>query len=456
MPTKLEANASFRKPRLVFLVLALALIFSVVCVGGVSGHDTWDTTIDTSWYYSSPSNDVTYTITTAEQLAGLEYLVNEEDVTFDGDTINLETDIDLSNHDWTPIGYSNSFAGTFDGQYHTISNYCPTTKDRVCGLFGSVSGIIQNLVVSDITIEVPPGKAYSGAIIGQLKSGGYVINCVVIGLNTGTGSSSGSHGGMIGYMDSKDSKYLYGWSVDRTTIYSPKSGIVVGNWPELGSEDGNVDSPIKSRIQYKTIVYTHKMTGLYPNMNEYTEITELTLYAEIGSVVRPLYTIDDGYYVNKDESDLEETPLSEGGTTTFEIHIYKTGYLITIPASVHIPEASNPETDPEAVMLMDVQYLWIPEGSSVSVTVNSQNDFHLKYSINPQINPLKYLLHVEDGADNRILSNVNNVVKEFSHDDDAYSDVSLTITVEDEPHYSGVYTDLLTFTSSYIEPMQVT
>ena len=37
---KLEANASFKKPRLVFLVLALALVFSAVCVGGVCGA-TW-------------------------------------------------------------------------------------------------------------------------------------------------------------------------------------------------------------------------------------------------------------------------------------------------------------------------------------------------------------------------------------------------------------------------------
>jgi len=39
MPTKLEANASFKKPRLVFLVLALALVFGAVCVGGVSGAE---------------------------------------------------------------------------------------------------------------------------------------------------------------------------------------------------------------------------------------------------------------------------------------------------------------------------------------------------------------------------------------------------------------------------------
>ena len=37
MPMKLEANASFKKPRLVFLVLALALVFCVVFVGGVCG-----------------------------------------------------------------------------------------------------------------------------------------------------------------------------------------------------------------------------------------------------------------------------------------------------------------------------------------------------------------------------------------------------------------------------------
>ena len=89
MPTKLEANASFKKPRLVFLVLALALIFSVVCVGGVSGADVWDGNVDTSWY---SSNKNTFTITTAEQLAGLAQLVNNGN-NFAGKTINLGDDI---------------------------------------------------------------------------------------------------------------------------------------------------------------------------------------------------------------------------------------------------------------------------------------------------------------------------------------------------------------------------
>lgn len=45
MPTKLEANASFMKPRFVFLVLALALIFCMVFVGGVGGA-TWNVPAD--------------------------------------------------------------------------------------------------------------------------------------------------------------------------------------------------------------------------------------------------------------------------------------------------------------------------------------------------------------------------------------------------------------------------
>jgi len=39
MPTKLEDNASFKKPRLLIFVLAAALVFGVVCVGGVSGYE---------------------------------------------------------------------------------------------------------------------------------------------------------------------------------------------------------------------------------------------------------------------------------------------------------------------------------------------------------------------------------------------------------------------------------
>lgn len=60
MPTKLEANASFKKPRFVFLVLALALVFGVVFVGGVCGA-TWNVPEQGSLAYvvkNAANNDI--------------------------------------------------------------------------------------------------------------------------------------------------------------------------------------------------------------------------------------------------------------------------------------------------------------------------------------------------------------------------------------------------------------
>lgn len=81
MPTKLEANASFKKPRLVFLVLALALIFSVVFVGGVSGYE--------------------FPVSTEEGLRSAIYEANRNGV---ADTIILMDDITLVYDRNTQVG----------------------------------------------------------------------------------------------------------------------------------------------------------------------------------------------------------------------------------------------------------------------------------------------------------------------------------------------------------------
>ena len=81
----------------------------------------WIDTADTTWYNES---DATFTIGTTEELAGLAELVNEGK-DFSKKTIKLGENIDLDGKKWTPIGGSNTgktFAGTFDGRDHTISN----------------------------------------------------------------------------------------------------------------------------------------------------------------------------------------------------------------------------------------------------------------------------------------------------------------------------------------------
>ena len=64
--------------------------------------DIWDGTVDTSWYDPDDAKE-SYTLTTAEQLAGLARLVNE-DVRFTDTTILLDNDLDLSGHEWISIG----------------------------------------------------------------------------------------------------------------------------------------------------------------------------------------------------------------------------------------------------------------------------------------------------------------------------------------------------------------
>ena len=118
MPTKLDANASFKKPRFVFLVLALALIFSVVCVGGVCGADVWDGVAKTE---PSKVNGV-YQISTGAELAYVAERVNAGDSSYVSASYNLTANIDLGGHKWTPIGTYYDFEGIFDGQWYSISN----------------------------------------------------------------------------------------------------------------------------------------------------------------------------------------------------------------------------------------------------------------------------------------------------------------------------------------------
>ncbi len=121
----------------------------------------------------------TWTVTNASQLAWVAASVNGQigvqtkaggmSKNFDKETIVLANDIDLQGAEWEPIGNEgHAFAGTFDGQGHTVSNFKVTEKAGWAGLFGRVQvGTVNNLNVKNVTIEA---NHYAGAIVGQ----GYV------------------------------------------------------------------------------------------------------------------------------------------------------------------------------------------------------------------------------------------------------------------------------------------
>ena len=131
-------------------------------------------------------SDGSYTVTSADGLMNIAKLVNrgKSDI-----NITLDTDIDLTGKDWTPIGtdYDNSYKGTFDGGGHTITGLTFTTNDEYAGLFGWLNraGTVKNVVMEGV--QITSNQIYGGSIGGVVGySWGTIENCSVSGSVSGT------------------------------------------------------------------------------------------------------------------------------------------------------------------------------------------------------------------------------------------------------------------------------
>ena len=147
--------------------------------------------------YTIESNG-SYTVTSADGLMNVAELVNggKSDI-----NITLDTDIDLTGKDWTPIGtdYDNSYKGTFDGGGHTITGLTFTTNDEYAGLFGYLNraGTVKNVVMEGV--QITSNQIYGGSIGGVVGySWGTIENCSVSGSVSGTVYVGGVVGAQIG------------------------------------------------------------------------------------------------------------------------------------------------------------------------------------------------------------------------------------------------------------------
>ena len=146
--------------------------------------------------YTIESNG-SYTVTSADGLMNIAKLVNggKSDI-----NITLDTDIDLTGKDWTPIGtgYDNSYKGTFDGGGHTITGLTFTTNDEFAGLFGWLNraGTVKNVVMEGV--QITSNQIYGGSIGGVAGySWGTIENCSVSGSVSGTVYVGGVVGAQI-------------------------------------------------------------------------------------------------------------------------------------------------------------------------------------------------------------------------------------------------------------------
>ena len=133
----------------------------------------------------SIQNDGSYMVYNANGLMNIAELVNggKTDI-----NITLDTDIDLTGKNWTPIGtsFSNKYTGTFDGGGHTIKGLTVTTNDQFVGLFGSIgyAGTVKNVMMEDVQITSNRSLDFAGGVAGY--SDGTIENCSVSGSVSGT------------------------------------------------------------------------------------------------------------------------------------------------------------------------------------------------------------------------------------------------------------------------------
>ena len=137
-----------------------------------------------------------YTVTSAEGLKNIAKLVNDGNTDID---ITLDTDLDLTDMEWTPIGnYEKQYTGTFDGNGKTITGLTVTGSDQYAGLFGRIGsgGKVMNVKLEGVQIESDNGMSDVGGVAGYSR--GTLENCSVSGSVSGSGMN-GIAGGVVGY-----------------------------------------------------------------------------------------------------------------------------------------------------------------------------------------------------------------------------------------------------------------
>ena len=160
-----------------------------------------------------------YTVTTADGLMNVAELVNggKTDI-----NITLDTDLDLTGKEWTPIGnYEKQYTGTFNGGGHTITGLTVTGSDQYVGLFGHIGsgGTVKDVTLEEVKIESNNDMSAVGGVAG--RSYGTLENCSV----SGSVSGSGIAGGVVGY---QSGGFLTGCSSSVTVNAGGVAGGVAG------------------------------------------------------------------------------------------------------------------------------------------------------------------------------------------------------------------------------------
>ena len=312
-----------------------------------------------SWWNHSASNfpdyssTATFDIDTKYKLASVAGLVNSG-YDFEGKTLSLTTDIDLSDYYWVPIGRTSNrpFKGTFNFNGKTVSriynnpnnpsitNDDPTNTD-IGGLFGyigeggcvtglklehshlcgknDVGGIAayNNGTITDCIVEstVNVSATATNTSLGGIAAanGGTISGCVSSAVFSNTNSPN--IGGLIGQKGNgviKDCLYL-------GTLESLSGGKVIGNTEDAYATNNNM-CPIRvNNVSQNNVIEANTIS------NGSTAVTinylgQTTEYAQTGikAFVKGLWC-DNVYYYPESGG---------GGSVNFTVSTHTTGYIV--------------------------------------------------------------------------------------------------------------------------------
>lgn len=138
--------------------------------------------------YNYDTNTKTYTVYNADGLLAWAEAA-QSDLSFN---CTLTADINMTGKEWTPVGMSINYSGTFDGQGHTITGLNISSSSEAVALFGDIgaAGKVMNLQLKDVTYN---GSTAMGGIAHG--NNGTITACSVMGTLTNT-TNNGAVGGI--------------------------------------------------------------------------------------------------------------------------------------------------------------------------------------------------------------------------------------------------------------------
>ena len=204
----------------------------------------------------------TVEISTADELNAFATRVNAGETTLDA---KLTADIDATAA-YTCIGEGNAYAGTFDGNSHSITVNISGWDTR--GIFSHINGAtIKNLVVEGAVT----GAYVNGCVVGQVDGGTNLIECVTnnAGFTIGDDAGYNKCAGFIGVVNAGDV----------TIKNSENNGTITGNSYTagfIGLAQGNSNVVIENCVNNGAIVAAkgEKCAGIIGE--QYTGTTTIT------------------------------------------------------------------------------------------------------------------------------------------------------------------------------------